>query len=113
MTTAARNKGSRGAFGRTLRAELDAQGCSIRELARRIAPSEDKVENTRRLLQQYVAGEVAMPREETRERIAEALAIDPSVFAATTEQQAERERLSAALEPLVDILLELATEARR
>ena len=49
---------------------------------------------------------------EMRGRIAEALAIDPSVFAEDAERQAERERLAAALEPLVDILLELATEAR-
>lgn len=110
MATAARRRRST-PFGRILRSELEAQGVSIRELARRLARSDEKVENERRLLHLYVSGEVS-PGTEKRERIADALAIDPSTFAEDAERQAEREQLVAALEPLVDTLLDLATKAR-
>lgn len=109
MTTAARKKHS--SFGRILRTELDEQHVSIRELARRVANNEEKIESNRRLLHQYLAGDVS-PRAEMRARIAEALAIDPAVFTEDAERQAERERLMEALEPLADILLDLATQAR-
>jgi transcriptional regulator with XRE-family HTH domain len=112
MATKTRKR--RSSFGRILRVELDTQGVSIRELARRLSgdPSDvRKVENARRLLQQYVAGEVS-PGEEKRELIAQALSIDPAVFAENAEKQAERDRLMDALEPLADLLLELATQAK-
>lgn len=109
MTTAARKK--RGSFGRILRTELDEQGVTTRELARRLAPVPEKVESHRRLLHQYLSGGVS-PRAEMRTRIADALAIDPDVFTEDAERQAERERLMDALEPLADILLDLATKAR-
>ena len=109
MTTAARKK--RSSFGRILRSELDEQGVTTRELARRIAPAPDKVESSRRLLHQYLSGEVS-PRAEMRIRIAAALAIDAAVFTEEAERQADREQLLDALEPLADILLELATKAR-
>lgn len=109
MTAAARKK--RGSFGRILRSELEEQGVSIRELARRVAENEGHVESVRRLLHQYLSGEVS-PRIEMRDRIADALMIEPSVFAEDAERQAERERLMDALEPLADILLEVATKAR-
>lgn len=109
MTTAARKR--RGSFGRILRAELDEQNVSIRELARRVAEEDGHVENVRRLLHLYLSGEVS-PREEMRERIADALSIDPTVFAEDAERQAERERLIEALEPLADILLDVARKAR-
>ena len=108
MTAAQKKQGS---FGRILRTELAIKQVSIRELARRIADDESRVENVRRLLHQYLSGDVS-PREEMRERIADALAIDPAVFAEDAERQAERERLMNALEPLADILLEVATKAR-
>ena len=110
MATAARRRRS-ASFGRILRSELEAQGVSIRELARRLAESDDKIESERRLLHLYVSGEVS-PRQEKRDRIAEALSIDPSVFTENAERQAERERLIEALEPLADVLLGIASKAR-
>lgn len=109
MSSVARKR--KGSFGRILRAELDEQNVSIRELARRVADNAEKIESNRRLLHQYLSGEVS-PRPEMRERIAEALEIDPAVFAEDAERQAERERLMDALEPLADILLDLAKGAR-
>lgn len=109
MTTAARKKHS--SFGRILRSELDERNVSIRELARRVAENEDKIESNRRLIHQYLSGSVS-PRAEMRSRIAAALAIDPGVFTEDAERQAERERLIDALEPLADILLDIAREAR-
>lgn len=111
-TTAVKKK--RSSFGRILRAELEAQGVSVRELARRLSTDSTdtrKVENVRRLLQQYVAGEVS-PGPEKRERIAAALSIDAAVFTDDAERQAERDRLMEAMKPLADLLLELATRAK-
>lgn len=109
MTTAARRNHS--SFGRILRSELDDQGVTTRELARRLAPAPEKVESHRRLLHQYLSGNVS-PRPDMRSRIAAALEIDPDVFTEDAERQAERERLTDALEPLADLLLDLATKAR-
>lgn len=108
MATVVRKKHS---FGRILRSQLDEQHISTRELARRLAPSPEKVESHRRLLHQYLSGDVS-PRPEMRQRIADALAIDPAVFTEDAERQAERQQLMGALEPLADILLDLATKAR-
>lgn len=110
MTTATRRR--RGSFGRILRSELEEKNVTVRELSRRIAAVEgSKPDNVRRLLHQYLAGEVS-PRPAMRLRIANALAIDPGIFAEDTERQAEHERLMDALEPLADILLDLAVKAR-
>lgn len=109
MATAAHKKHS--SFSRILRSALDEQHVSTRELARRIASAPEKVESSRRLLHQYLSGEVS-PRAEMRDRIAEALSIDPEVFTEDAEREAERERLLDALEPLADILLDVAIKAR-
>lgn len=98
-------------FGEILRAELDGQGVSIRELARRLAGDEGNLESVRRSLMRYVQGEVT-PGVEQRQAIAEALAIDMAVFAEDTERAARRERILSALEPLADVLLELAIEQK-
>lgn len=108
MSAARKNRGS---FGRILRSELDEQHVSIRELARRVADNAEKIESNRRLLHQYLSGEVS-PRSEMRDRIADALSIDPSVFTEDAERQAERDRLIDALEPLADILLDIARKTR-
>jgi transcriptional regulator with XRE-family HTH domain len=100
----------RSGFGDILRAELDAQDVSIRELARRLtAGQDDRLESCRRTLMRYVSGDVA-PGMLARTAIANALGIDKSVFAEEREQQARREKLMLALEPLADVLLALAVE---
>lgn len=109
MATVTRKR--RSLFGEILRAELDDQGISIRELARRLTPEGGSLENTRRSLMRYVQGEV-VPGVEMREAIASALSIDPAVFADDAERTARRERLLTALEPLADVLLDLAIEIR-
>lgn len=109
MVATARKR--RGSFGYILRSELEEQNVSIRELARRVAETPDKVENVRRLLHQYLSGKVS-PGHEMRDRIADALSIDPAVFTEDAERQAERDRVVDALGPLADILLELARKAR-
>lgn len=101
----------RSLFGEILRTELDAQGISIRALARRLTNDEAKLENTRRSLMRYIQGEVA-PGPEARMAIADALGIDPSIFADDAERTARRERIIAAFEPLADVLLDIAIEIR-
>jgi len=98
-------------FGEILRAELDAQGVSIRELARRLTSDEAKLENTRRSLMRYIQGEVA-PGLEHREAIASVLGVDPAVFADDAQRTARRERILSAFEPLADVLLDIAIEIR-
>ncbi len=108
MAVATRKR--RSLFGELLRAELDTQGISIRELARRLtAEDESKLENVRRSLMRYVQGEVT-PGVDHREAIAAALGIDPAIFADDAERAARRERILSALEPLADVLLDLAVE---
>jgi transcriptional regulator with XRE-family HTH domain len=110
MATATRRP--RTLFGEILRQELDSQGVSIRELARRLTADEpEKIENTRRTLIRYMQGEV-QPGVQAREAIAEALSIDPQVFADDADRAAKRERVLDALAPLADVLLELAIEIR-
>lgn len=101
----------RSLFGELLRAELDTQGVSIRELARRLTPDGGNLENTRRSLMRYIQGEVT-PGVEHRDEIALAIGVDPAVFADDAERAARRTRILDALEPLADVLLELAIEQR-
>lgn len=101
----------RSLFGEILRAELERQGISTRELARRLADGPEKVENTRRTLIRYMRGEV-LPGLQARETIAAALSLDPAVFADDADRAARRDRVLDALAPLADVLLQLATEIR-
>jgi transcriptional regulator with XRE-family HTH domain len=111
MAGTSTHRKNRSAFGDLLRSELDAQGVSIRELARRLSGEESRVENVRRSLMRYVQGEV-MPGVDAREAIADALGIDTNVFAEDAQSAARRDRILAALEPLADVLLEIAVETR-
>lgn len=101
----------RSLFGEILRGELEQQGVSTRELARRLAADEGSAENTRRTLIRYLQGEV-VPGQIMREAIAEALSIDPTVFDEGAERDARRERVLDALAPLADVLLDIVTEIR-
>lgn len=102
---------NRSLFGEILRSQLDTQGVSIRELARRLAADESKLENVRRSLMRYIQGEV-VPGPDQRVVIAAALGVDPAVFAEDAERAARRERILRAFEPLADVLLEVAIEIR-
>lgn len=100
----------RSGFGTLLRRQLDAQDVSTRELARRLTASEpERIENTRRSLIRYIQGEVA-PGPEMRDAIAAALSVDSSVFAEDLIRSVRRERVLDALQPLADVLLDLAVE---
>lgn len=101
----------RSLFGEILRQELEIQGVSQRELARRLSDDASKIENTRRSLIRYISGEV-MPSPQMRDAIAEALAIDPTVFAEDADRAARRGRVLDALAPLADVLLDIAIEIR-
>lgn len=102
----------RSLFGELLRRELETQGVSQRELARRLTTADPaRLENTRRSLIRYIAGEV-VPSETMREAIAQALDIDPTVFADDADRAARRERVMDALAPLADVLLDIAIEIR-
>lgn len=100
----------RSGFGEILRRELDEQGVSVRELARRLTVEQpEKLENMRRSLGRYISGEVS-PGQSARETIAEALSVDHEIFAEEAVHTARREKLLDALAPLADVLLELAIE---
>lgn len=102
----------RSLFGEILRRELESQGVSNRELARRLTADDPaKLENCRRSLIRYIRGEV-MPSETMRDAIAEALDVDPSVFADDADRAARRDRVMDALAPLADVLLDIAVEIR-
>lgn len=102
----------RSLFGEILRRELETQGVSNRELARRLTADEpEKIENCRRSLIRYIGGEV-IPSPQMREAIASALDIDPAVFDEAADRAARRERVMDALAPLADVLLDIAVEIR-
>lgn len=95
----------RSLFGEILRRELQDQGVSNRELARRLTVDEpEKLENVRRSLIRYIRGEV-IPGEDARESIAQALSIDPSVFTDDAPRDRSREILEEAALNLVDALM--------
>lgn len=105
-------KRARSGFGTILRRELDAQGISTRELARRLTREEpDSIENMRRTLIRYMQG--TSPGESRREAIARELGIDAAVFAEDKIRNERRDRVLDALAPLADVLLELAIEVAR
>lgn len=100
----------RSGFGTILRRQLDANGVSTRELARRLTAAEpDRIENMRRSLIRYIQGEVA-PGPGMRDAIADALGIHRTVFAEDSIRTVRRERVLDALQPLADVLLDLAVE---
>jgi transcriptional regulator with XRE-family HTH domain len=101
----------RSLFGEILRAELEHQRVSTRELARRLAETPDKLENQRRTLIRYMSGAV-LPGPQAREAIAAALGISPDVFAEDADRAAKRERVIDALAPLADVLLDIAIEIK-
>lgn len=98
-------KRPRSLFGEILRRELEAQGVSNRELARRLtADQPERLENTRRALIRYIRGEV-VPNDDARLAIAAALRIDPGQFAPEPSRDREREILHAAVDNLLDALM--------
>lgn len=101
-------------FGQILRAELDAQDISVRELARRLVASghDVKVESCRRALMRYISGD-SSPGADARVSIAAALGIPVDAFTEDRERQIRHERVMDALAPLADVLLELAVEVGR
>lgn len=101
----------RSPFGNLLRDALDETGVSVKELSRRIAKEPHQAEAKRRLLQKYVAGDVA-PGVEARNEIAAALGVDPQRFAVDKEREEQLRQLLNAFVPLADTLLDLAIEAR-
>lgn len=103
----------RSGFGDILRAELDRQDVSTRELARRLTVDHpEKIENMRRTLIRYIRGENA-PGKPARQAIADALSVDAEVFAQEAVNQVRRDKVLNALAPLADVLLELAVEVAR
>lgn len=103
----------RSGFGDILRRELETQAVSTRELARRLTAEEpQKLENVRRALIRYINGEHA-PNDDTREAIAVALSVDFEVFAEDAVMQERRAKIADALQPLADVLLDIAVEVAR
>lgn len=98
----------RSLFGEILRRELETQGVSVRELARRTSADPAKLENQRRSLIRYIRGEVE-PGAAARDAIAGALSVAPSVFSVTPKRDRRREILEEAALNLVDALM-LAVE---
>ncbi len=104
---------TRSPFGDLLRELLDEHCITIRELARRLATTDDftDVESKRRMLQRYIAGAV-IPNERVRHEIADAFPVERERLAVDREQERELRRVHDALLPLADVLCELAKIAR-
>lgn len=101
---------TRSGFGEILRRELEANGVSTRELARRLTSEEpERLDNMRRTLIRYIQGSLS-PRSQARDAIAAALKVDSAVFAESAIHTERRNRVLDALKPLADVLLELAIE---
>jgi len=101
----------RSLFGEMLRRELETQGVSQRELARRLTLQQpERLENMRRSLIRYIHGEV-IPTTSAREAIADALAVDPTVFDDSPRSTRSREIIEDAVENLVDALMLAVTLA--
>ena len=83
-------------FGRRLRADLEAQKVSVRELGRRLNPNEPQV--GRRAVHKYLADK-HVPRRSTRARLAVALGFEPGRY---DDEDDEEE----------DLLLELLSTVR-
>ena len=83
-------------FAEILQAEIDAQGISNRELARRLVKDPEKMNGARRQVIRWLNGETPNPTRPTRIRIAKALRIEP-------------ERL-LRVRPLSDLVAERLTE---
>lgn len=99
-------------FGEILRRELETQGISNRELARRLTAGDpEKLENTRRSLIRYIQGEV-VPSEAMRDTIAAALSIDPSLFADDADRAEQLAKVRGALDNLAEVLLDIAVGVR-
>jgi transcriptional regulator with XRE-family HTH domain len=102
----------RSPFGELLREALEETGMSIRGLARALTNGDPtETESCRRKLQRYINGE-ATPNQRTRDAIADALQLDRPRFAEDREHEERRRRLMAAMQPLADELLLLATQTR-
>jgi transcriptional regulator with XRE-family HTH domain len=74
-------------FGRRLRAELDRRELSVRAFARQLRP--DRPEDARRNLARWLAaeGRPVNPGPVARREVADALGVDPSVFADDDEEE--------------------------
>lgn len=107
----------RSTFGEILKTELDEQGVTIRELARRMTASDDftEIESKRRMLQRYLRGDV-QPNERVRNEIADALAVPRQRFDEDRERERWKQQIMASLDILGDVfvdLLERAVEAKQ
>jgi transcriptional regulator with XRE-family HTH domain len=90
-------------FGHRLRAELERNGTSIREVARRLNPG--NVEFARRNLTRWITGGVT-PTRANRQAVAVALGLDPSFFDEDDEEEAEMADLVRALMHRIDRVVE-------
>lgn len=104
----------RSGFGEILHHILEADGITLRELARRVAgegASPNQVESKRRLIHRYVSGEVA-PSRKARAEVAVALERDLSIFDEDAERAAEIRQIHGAMLGLAETLRDLAVKAR-
>lgn len=106
------------AFRTWLQDEIDAQGLSRREVARRMATKHPKgvtpstAETYRRAIYKYLDPEQpSNPTQPTREAIAEALGVDPSTIPADDDD--EEADLQATLQALLHEQAELSRRLSR
>ena len=101
-------------FGDLLRDLLDEKGITIRALSRRMVddPSDfTEVESKRRMLQRYLRGDI-VPNERVRDEIADGLEEPRKRLAVDRERERELRRVRRALEPLSEVLLDIARGVR-
>lgn len=102
----------RTSFGQRLRRELDSQGVSVRELARRIRP--DDPESGRRNIARWLAprNRAVTPSRATINLVADVLGVDTKSLSADDEEDSPVAALFHALEAYVDHKLRSSSAVR-